>query len=73
MMEAVKRILEQYTEVNGNEITENSNLQKDLGLNSFDLMNIVVEFEDTFDIEIAEEDIGEFITVKDILNYLSRI
>ena len=58
MLEAIKEILIQYTEVEKSLITEDSNLQNDLELNSFDVMNIVVDFEDTFDIEIPDEDVS---------------
>lgn len=72
MLEAIKEILIQYTEVEKSRITEDSNLQNDLDLNSFDVMNIVVEFEDTFDIEIPDEDVSGLVTVKDIEEYLAE-
>ena len=72
MLEAIKEILIQYTEVEKSLITEDSNLQNDLDLNSFDVMNIVVEFEDTFDIEIPDEDVSGLVTVKDIEEYLTE-
>ena len=65
MLEAIKEILIQYTEVEKSRITEDSNLQNDLDLNSFDVMNIVVEFEDTFDV-------SGLVTVKDIEEYLAE-
>ena len=72
MLEAIKEILIQYTEVEKSLITEDSNLQNDLDLNSFDVMNIVVEFEDTFDIDIPDEDVSGLVTVKDIEEYLAE-
>ncbi|MEE1050719.1 MAG: acyl carrier protein [Lachnospiraceae bacterium] len=72
MLEAIKEILIQYTEVEKSLITEDSNLQNDLELNSFDVMNIVVDFEDTFDIEIPDEDVSGLVTVKDIEEYLAE-
>ena len=72
MLEAIKEILIQYTEVEKSLITEDSNLQNDLELNSFDVMNIVVDFEDTFDIEIPDEDVSGLATVKDIEEYLAE-
>ena len=72
MLEAIKEILIQYTEVEKSLITEDSNLQNDLDLNSFDVMNIVVDFEDTFDIEIPDEDVSGLVTVKDIEEYLAE-
>ena len=53
-------------------ITEDANLQNDLGLNSLDLMNIIVEFEDQFGIQISDEDVGNLVTVMDIEEYLDR-
>lgn len=72
MLEAIKEILIQYTEVEKSLITEDSNLQNDLELNSFDVMNIVVDFEDTFDIDIPDEDVSGLVTVKDIEEYLAE-
>lgn len=72
MLEAIKEILIQYTEVEKSLITEDSNLQNDLELNSFDVMNIIVDFEDTFDIEIPDEDVSGLVTVKDIEEYLAE-
>ena len=68
MFEHVKEILMEYT--NATEITENSALEADLGLSSFDVVSIVTDFEDKFQIEIPDRDIGKFINIKDILDYL---
>lgn len=70
MLETIRKILAQYTEVEEDLIREDSNLQSDLDLNSFDVMNIVVEFEDIFNIEIPDEDVSRLVTVKDIEEYL---
>jgi len=70
MFEQVKAILSEYTEVK--EITEKSQLAADLELSSFDLAAIVTEFEDAFEIEISDRDIGKFVCVSDILEYLEK-
>lgn len=70
MFEQVKEILMDYT--NATEITEDSMLEADLGLSSFDVVSIVTDFEDKFQIEISDRDIGRFISVKDILEYLGE-
>lgn len=69
MFEQVKEILQDYT--NATEITEDSVLEADLGLSSFDVVSIVTDFEDKFQIEIPDRDLREFISVKDILEYLA--
>jgi acyl carrier protein len=51
-------------------ITEESALIADLGLNSLDVINVVVAFEEEFDIDIPDKDIKSFSTVGDIVKYL---
>ena len=69
----VKEILLQYAEVDESMITGEADLQNDLGLNSFDLMSIVVEFEDQFGIQINDEDIANLATVQDIEDTLKSM
>ncbi|MBE6895662.1 MAG: acyl carrier protein [Ruminococcaceae bacterium] len=45
---------------------------KDLGLNSFDIMNIVCVFEDKFDTEIPSRDVWKLHTVKDVIDYMIK-
>lgn len=70
MFEQVKAILKQYTEAE--EIKETSALDADLGLSSFDVVSIVTDFEDAFGIEIPDQDIPQFLCVKDIVTYLNE-
>lgn len=72
MEETITRILADYSSVPLSEIRPESNLQADLGLNSLDVINLVVEFEDTFGIGIDEPDIRSFQTVQDLFNYLAE-
>lgn len=68
MFEKVKEILARYTE--NPDIKEHSILETDLGLCSFDLVSIITDFEEEFDIEISDRDISKFVCVDDILSYL---
>ena len=52
MIEKVIDILVNFTTLEKNMITEKSSLVTDLGLSSLDVINVVVAFEDEFDIEI---------------------
>lgn len=70
MYEEVKKILNEYAGVDEDKITLSSNLLTDLDLNSLDVVNVIVEFEETFGIEISEEDIRSLTTVGDIVNYI---
>ena len=45
---------------------------KDLRLNSYDIMNIVCEFEEHFDTEIPNRDVWQMRQVKDVVAYMIR-
>lgn len=49
-----------------------SHLYDDLRIDSLDLVEIVIAFEDEFDIEIEEDDDEKWCTVQDIIDYLVR-
>lgn len=70
MLEKIKTILSEYTDTNT--ITESSMLEADLGLSSLDLAFIIGDFEDAFNIEVADRDIPKFACVKDIIEYLEK-
>lgn len=73
MLETLKEIITMYADIDPDEITEESSLRNDLGLNSLVLMNMIVEVEDHYDIEIPETDIMNFDTIGDVIVYLESI
>ncbi len=73
MLETLKEIITMYADIDPDEINENSSLRSDLGLNSLVLMNMIVEVEDHYDIEIPEEDIMNFDTIGDVIEYLENV
>lgn len=54
-------------------IQESSDLAGDLGADSLDLLQLVTSFEDTFDVEIPDEDFERIKTVADALDVLERL
>lgn len=72
MLETLKEIITMYADIDPDKINENSSLRSDLGLNSLVLMNMIVEVEDHYDIEIPEEDIMNFDTIGDVIEYLEN-
>lgn len=70
MTERVIGILLEYTEMKEGDIAAKTNLITDMGLNSLDIVNVIMAFENEFDIEIPEEMIPEFVTVGAIVRYL---
>lgn len=73
MFEKVKELLKELPQINVDEVTLKSELVGDLGINSLELADLVFACEEKFDIEIKDEDIHKFVTVGDVVNYLSEV
>ncbi len=72
MYDKVISILKSVIDIDENKVSPDSKLIADLGLNSFDIINIIVAFEDEFDIEVPEKDIRKLVTLKDAADYLEK-
>ena len=72
MLEKVIEILSEFTVLEKNKICEQSSLVVDLELNSLDVINVMVAFEEEFDIEIPDQKIKDLVTVGDITKYLEE-
>ncbi len=58
-----KEFLAQYCDVNPSEMTDEMRLCEDLGLSSFDLMSLLGDMEDNFDIELNADNVGSVTTI----------
>lgn len=70
MLEKVKEIIEEQLNLDGVEITEASRFKEDLEADSLDLFELVMAFEEEFQVEIPSEDLAGIKTVGDIMNYM---
>ena len=70
MFETLKKFLVDELHVNSEDVTMEAELSGDLGINSLELADLVYEFEEKFDLEIADEDLHNFTTVGDVVRYL---
>ena len=66
-LEAIIAIISDFVDVDPAEVTVDSKLRSDLGLNSFDFVNIAVEVEREYNIKIPDTDIAQLKTVGDLL------
>lgn len=71
MFEKVKELLVDELSVNPDDVTMSAELVNDLGINSLELADLVLLCEEKFDIEISDDDIHKFVTIGDIVDYLS--
>lgn len=58
--------------VDAEEVTLDSSIEQDLGADSLDSIEIVMECEEKFGIEIPDEDIEHIQTVSQAIDYLAR-
>lgn len=70
MFEMLKNILVEELQLDPEEISPESELANDLGINSIELADLVMLCEDKFGIEIEDDDIHKFVTINDVVAYL---
>ena len=73
MYEKFVRLLVDELQIDKADITMDAELSNDLGINSIELADLVMQCEDRFGIEIQEDDIRKFTTVGDVVDYLESI
>ncbi len=69
--EKVKTIIERELGVERDKLTNEASFIEDLGADSLDIVELVMEFEKEFDIDIPDEDAETLRTVGDALGYLN--
>lgn len=70
MFETLRTLLAEELQIDPSEIKMESELANDLGINSIELADLVMQCEDKFGIEIEDDNIHNFVTIGDVVNYL---
>lgn len=68
----LKEIIIKQLAVNKKLVTLESSFENDLGADSLDTAELVMEFEDVFDMNIPDEDAEKIQTVGDAVNYIKE-
>jgi acyl carrier protein len=68
--EKVKEIIISKLGVDAAQITPEASFTNDLGADSLDTVELVMEFEKAFNIQIPDEDAEKISTVGDVINYM---
>lgn len=66
----VKNIIVEKLTVDENEVTPEAEFNKDLGADSLDTVELIMEFEKVFDLQIPEPEAEEIKTVGDAVAYI---
>lgn len=70
MLEKVKEIVAESLNVEGSTLSETTSFKEDLGADSLDLFEMVMAFEEAFEVEIPSEDLEQITTVGDVVKYI---
>ena len=70
MLEKVKEIVAESLNVEESTLSETTSFKEDLGADSLDLFEMVVAFEEAFEVEIPSEDLEQITTVGDVVKYI---
>ncbi len=70
--EKIKQIIVEQLGVDEAEVTPNASFVDDLGADSLDAVELVMAFEEAFDIEIPDEDAEKIKTYQDAIDYIGK-
>lgn len=68
-----KKIVAQYSDVKPEDMNDDMRFREDLGFSSLDFMSFLGELEDTFDVELEEEDALKVLTIGQALELLEQL
>ncbi|MDQ6478912.1 acyl carrier protein [Dyadobacter sp. LHD-138] len=71
MKERIIKILNNFG-VDSSAVTDNANFIKDLGFDSLDTVDLMMQLEQEFNIAIPDDDYSKIITVKSLVAYLEE-
>jgi acyl carrier protein len=70
--EKIKQIVSEQLGVDEGEVTPTASFVDDLGADSLDTVELVMAFEEAFEIEIPDEDAEKIRTVQDAIGYVEK-
>ena len=72
MEERIKEIIADQLGIDVDQIKPESKFVDDLGADSLDVVELIMAFEEEFDVEIPDEDAEKIQTVGDVINYIKE-
>lgn len=70
VLDRVTKIIVDRLGVDASEVKLEASFKDDLGADSLDVVELVMELEDEFDMEISDDDAEKIVTVGDAVNYI---
>ena len=72
ILEKIRSIIAEQLDLDEETITMDSDCVEDLGADSLDMVDLVMSFEDEFEIEVPDEAVEKVKTVGDIVRYIEE-
>lgn len=72
IFEKIRSIIAEQLDLDEETITMDSDCVEDLGADSLDMVDLVMSFEDEFEIEVPDEAVEKVKTVGDIVRYIEE-
>ncbi len=73
MEERIIEIMKEHMEDESADISLDADFVVDLGMNSIDLLEAVMDLENEYDVSVPDERLKEFHTVRDIVTFLEQL
>ena len=71
MLEKITQILVETANVDADKVTKEASLKDDLGIDSLDSVEMVLELENEFDVKLDDDEIAHLVTVGDVVDLVS--
>jgi acyl carrier protein len=70
--EKIKQIIVDQLGADSSDVTESASFVDDLGADSLDRVELVMAFEEAFDVEIPDKDAEKILTVQNVIDYVQK-
>lgn len=71
--ERIFEIIADVLSIDIERVTPEEDLRRNLGADSLDLVHLIMIFEETFDIQLSDDEVAHIKTVQDILDYAEKV
>lgn len=72
VFDKIKDIIVEQLDVEEDAVTMEASITEDLGADSLDVVDLVMSIEESFDLEIPDEEVENIKTVGDIVKYIEN-
>jgi acyl carrier protein len=72
-LEKVKEIVVEQLSIDAGKVTPEATFTDDLGADSLDIVQMIMELEQAFDMDISDEEAEKFTTVGSVVDYIESL